>query len=1061
MSQLLSQKRYKMTEIDSESSEGESGAEDDDDDDESHSLVRAGNIKRLVLRNFMCHDHFELKFGPQMNFIIGRNGSGKSAVLTGISVGLGAKANDTSRGSSMKSLIKDGKSIARVLVEIGNEGIDAYEPNVYGKTIVVERKLTREGPNSYSIKSENGTTVSTKKKVLDEILQKFFIMVNNPLSFLSQDKAREFIASSTDQSRFAYFSEGTNIQSIILNYQEASKHILTLQKRLIAAKEYYEEATRKYLESEREYKKYKHSYTLRQQLDKIHCKIYWFNVEVLERRLKRRDEDIQEKNAELSLIDASMSAHQASVLDRERELEALGAEKSAVENQLYQEEEKLKQAESEYTKALAEVQSVRGDLTNYKTEIEDYATQVQNHKKDLAFEQKKIDEANGGLKELMQQRLLLLRTRQEKLTEERDEAQNELHGLESTSADMRSLNREWEELNSTKTMLQEKAKAIERSKNDRYAAFGLNINYLMRDVERETGWHHKPIGPIGCFVSVKEEHSKWSDLINASLQKTLDSFVVSDEHDRRLLHQHMRNKKIFKNIIVRSFEKFSFHQNNLGGQKSVLDLLDIQNDDVKYTLIDSTGIEDIVVCDSALEAEEVTKIRSVKQAFYLKDRMSGVRLTRRDGHLSSDPIYYSRDLRKLAGKISGDSIAQDLEDVRHQEADIQRRRNSLKAHEHRKKKDLQSSVLEKKAQIKEINNQIFNAEHALNEEGDHGKLESLQSQIEYCENQIKTREGMSVELLQKLKDLKFLLSQAKEHFDAERSEREKLVAKVAEHESNINNHIEGIQVSNAESSGLEKRKETILKDLEKLNEKLEKDSETHSESKRQAEEKCERSEVNILDSDSTESIMEEFRLIQEAIEEAERSNSKSLEEIQNELLDSKKLKDKCEQSLLDVDNARVTLENDLNARFENLNITIKEKLTRAKLSFEHNLSLRGFKGKLEFDFANKKVMTEVQTKDDKGARAVSSLSGGEKSFTQIAFLLSIWKVMKPRVCGLDEFDVFMDSVNRAIAIRLLIQELRGSVAQSIFITPQDIAVVGDLEDSEDVQIHRIKPPRND
>ena len=56
----------------------------------------------------MCHDSFELKLGPQLNFIIGRNGSGKSAILTGISVGLGAKATDTNRGSTIRDLIKDG-----------------------------------------------------------------------------------------------------------------------------------------------------------------------------------------------------------------------------------------------------------------------------------------------------------------------------------------------------------------------------------------------------------------------------------------------------------------------------------------------------------------------------------------------------------------------------------------------------------------------------------------------------------------------------------------------------------------------------------------------------------------------------------------------------------------------------------------------------------------------------------------------------------------------------------------------------------------------------------------
>lgn len=257
------------------------------------------------------------------------------------------------------------------------------------------------------------------------------------------------------------------------------------------------------------------------------------------------------------------------------------------------------------------------------------------------------------------------------------------------------------------------------------------------------------------------------------------------------------------------------------------------------------------------------------------------------------------------------------------------------------------------------------------------------------------------------------------------------------------------------------KKEQLIEMLTSIEAKLLEDEAKRDELLKEAQARCTREEANILETDTTETITNEYANIQQAIEEAERSNSKSFEQILDELLEARANKNKCENSLSDLESARINLENDLNSRFENLNITIKEKLTRAKLSFEHCLALRGFKGKLEFDFAKKRVITEVQTKDDKQSRAVQSLSGGEKSFTQIAFLLSIWKVMKPRVCGLDEFDVFMDSVNRTIAIRLLIHELRSSNAQSIFITPQDITAVGDLHDSEDVRIHQIRPPRRE
>ena len=65
----------------------------------------AGIVHKICLENFLCHNKLEIEFNPQINFIIGttfltyfmhhsyiiflllqigKNGSGKSAVLTGM-----------------------------------------------------------------------------------------------------------------------------------------------------------------------------------------------------------------------------------------------------------------------------------------------------------------------------------------------------------------------------------------------------------------------------------------------------------------------------------------------------------------------------------------------------------------------------------------------------------------------------------------------------------------------------------------------------------------------------------------------------------------------------------------------------------------------------------------------------------------------------------------------------------------------------------------------------------------------------------------------------------------
>jgi len=122
-----------------------------------------------------------------VNFIVGLNGSGKSSVLTAVMVGLGGRAAVTSRGQSLKHLIKHGKRVAEVSVRVRNCGADAYRPDVYGDTIVISRRLTLDsaGQRSYRICSADSRVISTKREELDTILDYFNMQVTDCLAFIS------------------------------------------------------------------------------------------------------------------------------------------------------------------------------------------------------------------------------------------------------------------------------------------------------------------------------------------------------------------------------------------------------------------------------------------------------------------------------------------------------------------------------------------------------------------------------------------------------------------------------------------------------------------------------------------------------------------------------------------------------------------------------------------------------------------------------------------------------------------------------------------------------------
>jgi len=123
--------------------------------------------------------------------------------------------------------------------------------------------------------------------------------------------------------------------------------------------------------------------------------------------------------------------------------------------------------------------------------------------------------------------------------------------------------------------------------------------------------------------------------------------------------------------------------------------------------------------------------------------------------------------------------------------------------------------------------------------------------------------------------------------------------------------------------------------------------------------------------------------------------------------------------------------------------------------FTYLLSERAFRGRIIVDHSQMamdiSVEPDIAKSSDKG-RQTKTLSGGEKSFSTICLLLSIWEAMGSPIRCLDEFDVFMDNVNRDISMKMMIGAARRSVGrQFILITPQ---AMGNVQLGGDVRIHK-------
>lgn len=71
-----------------------------------------------VFISYRTYDSVEFKCGPELNVVIGPNGTGKSTIVCAICLGLAGKTSFLGRAQSPTDFIKYGRSKARIELEL-------------------------------------------------------------------------------------------------------------------------------------------------------------------------------------------------------------------------------------------------------------------------------------------------------------------------------------------------------------------------------------------------------------------------------------------------------------------------------------------------------------------------------------------------------------------------------------------------------------------------------------------------------------------------------------------------------------------------------------------------------------------------------------------------------------------------------------------------------------------------------------------------------------------------------------------------------------------------------
>ncbi|KAK4057950.1 Structural maintenance of chromosomes protein 6 [Microbotryomycetes sp. JL221] len=1015
----------------------------------------AGIVQEVRLENFMCHKLLSVKFGPQINFLVGMNGSGKSAVLTAISMCLGGSAKLTNRASKMSDFVTSGEYAAKIQVRLSNtadEKGETFQPEIFGDSIWVERRiLSTTGASHYKIMDSKMNVVDGKKQTLEAILDHFGIQIDNPMTVLTQDQSRQFLASSSTKDKYNFFLRGTRLAQLVDEYEVLRNNTEQMQDALDRRSEVIPELKEAYKVARARAKDAQIAISEQDRVEQLKNELVWSYVAQAEHQVNRakdiaqaeRDKlepaqrEADEAQAEITTITDQLNVCREAVAEQNAEIETHRPRLDEL-NKLISaaRDEVLKWKATERT-TNAEIERLKGSVTHLESQIAN--EKVRLGRNIQAEQQAILDEMEQSRAEKIEQEAKIRKAR-----DLLDQIERQSQELGETLAQHKE---RLEGAYNARSSAEGRLNNLKASGKNLMLRFGgRNANAmpaLMAAINNEKRWRQKPVGPLGMYVKLTQP--AYAAVAESLMAQTLNALLVTNDEDRALLSKLHRNSKIGYDvpiILVREDERFWADFQTKQPSPDVLTFyraLKIDNRLAEQALIVATNIEAIALVRQRSDGDVLMRTSPKSILFTCSADLYQIRFNEAQA-----------EVQRIDRDIQG--IMADKAEVDHQLTELNRSRQQYKR------------------QIKECTDRITRLNHkiAVNQEKLDSEQPSALAQLEDMLQQAKDNLESVYKQYKAGAENHNQRKQAGEPLVVEKHAVQKKVEKATSGISKLEKKIGECvtQVTKLNRLVAQKRADVEkyqghLVNIEHQTQTLVAELETRKEA---ASAICERP-APVQDKNkrpknrAPEAIQREIESLEKALRARERAQGATVEQILEECATRKMALKEAQENVGSLKQLWLLLESahmSRVAKWTDFRDTIGY---RAKELFAFHMSTRGFMGKITFDHDHMRLHMKVQTDDGAGGKKLykdtRSLSGGEKSFTTISLLLTMWESNASPLRCLDEFDVFMDAVNRRISIKMLTDAAKASAGQFIIITPQEM---NDFKFDDDVKVNKMANP---
>lgn len=249
--------------------------------------------------------------------------------------------------------------LCTLAVKLKNMAESAYQHEVYGDSIIIERHFSRAGASGFRIKSATGRIISTRKADLEEICDYYALQLDNPMNCLTQDMARQFLNNSSEQEKYKFFVKGVQLEQLDQDYQLIEDYLDAIENTLGTRMEDVEGLKKKAQDAENKFRTAEKQDSLRQKLRSLANQMAWAQVEEQERNSEAFAKQTQNAEKTIESAEGEASAADTAFTGAVRELEVASAAVQEAQDGVEPLREAKQQTKDEFDKVKGEAVDVQ------------------------------------------------------------------------------------------------------------------------------------------------------------------------------------------------------------------------------------------------------------------------------------------------------------------------------------------------------------------------------------------------------------------------------------------------------------------------------------------------------------------------------------------------------------------------------------------------------------------------------------------------------------------------------------------------------------------------------